>query len=202
MTDALPSPAAVRKAEREIAEFRDDQRLGRELVEVNEKICRLRPLEQTLTPQEKKRRDDPAGSRARRRATAPDDLHRCAQNRTPGSGSRRDAGGLCPARGSGRCADGVAACQSNEPFPAPAVTRHAIASCAPKPFSPCSVRPSSHVLTICARSASRGSSPPIRSCTSWIRSSRPACAVCKQWWVSRALRSKAASNSSCWPICK
>ena len=56
MTEALPTPAAVRKAEREIAEFRDYQRLGRELVEVNEKICRLRPVEETLTPQEKKRR--------------------------------------------------------------------------------------------------------------------------------------------------
>ena len=56
VTEALPTPAAVRKAEREIAEFRDYQRLGRELVEVNEKICRLRPVEETLTPQEKKRR--------------------------------------------------------------------------------------------------------------------------------------------------
>jgi hypothetical protein len=56
VTEALPTPAAVRKAEREIAEFRDYQQLGRELVEVNEKICRLRPVEQTLTPQEKKRR--------------------------------------------------------------------------------------------------------------------------------------------------
>jgi hypothetical protein len=35
VTEALPTPAAVRKAEREIAEFRDYQRLGRELVEVN-----------------------------------------------------------------------------------------------------------------------------------------------------------------------
>lgn len=56
VTEALPTPAAVRKAEREIAEFRDYQRLGRELVEVNEAICRLRPVEETLTPQEKKRR--------------------------------------------------------------------------------------------------------------------------------------------------
>ena len=56
VTEALPTVAAVRKAEREIAEFRDYQRLGRELVEVNEKICRLRPVEETLTPQEKKRR--------------------------------------------------------------------------------------------------------------------------------------------------
>src|ERR1035438_1223787 len=46
VTEALPTPAAVRKAEREIAEFRDYQRLGRELVEVNEKICRLRPVEE------------------------------------------------------------------------------------------------------------------------------------------------------------
>jgi hypothetical protein len=57
VTEALPTPAAVRKAEREIAEFREYQRLGRELVEVNEKICRLRPVEeQALSEQEKKRR--------------------------------------------------------------------------------------------------------------------------------------------------
>lgn len=57
VTEALPTPAAVRKAEREIAEFRDYQRLGRELVEVNEKICRLRPAEEEpLNEQEKKRR--------------------------------------------------------------------------------------------------------------------------------------------------
>jgi hypothetical protein len=57
VTEALPSSAAVRKAEREIAEFREYQRLGRALVEVNEKICRLRPIdEQPLSEQEKKRR--------------------------------------------------------------------------------------------------------------------------------------------------
>lgn len=57
VTEALPTPAAVRKAEREIAEFREYQRLGRELVEVNEKICRLRPVDEPLlSEQEKKRR--------------------------------------------------------------------------------------------------------------------------------------------------
>ena len=56
VTEALPSPAAVRKAEQEIAEFRNYQQLSRELVEVSEQICRLRPVEETLTPQEKKRR--------------------------------------------------------------------------------------------------------------------------------------------------
>ena len=56
VTEALPSPAAVRKTEQEIAEFRNYQQLSRELVNVSEQVCRLRPVEETLTPQEKKRR--------------------------------------------------------------------------------------------------------------------------------------------------
>ena len=40
---------------REIAAFRDYQQLSRDFVEVNEKICRMRPVEDTLTPEEKKR---------------------------------------------------------------------------------------------------------------------------------------------------
>ena len=55
VTQALPTPAAVRKAQQEINEFRNYQRLGHELVEVSEQICRLRPVEETLTPEEKKR---------------------------------------------------------------------------------------------------------------------------------------------------
>ena len=56
-TQNLPSQPAVRKAEREIAEFRRFQRLSGELVEVNRKVCRLRPVEQTeQTAQEKERR--------------------------------------------------------------------------------------------------------------------------------------------------
>jgi len=47
LTQNLPSPAAVRKAEGEIAEFRKFQALTGELVDVNRKICRLRPMEQT-----------------------------------------------------------------------------------------------------------------------------------------------------------
>ena len=57
VTQNLPSPAAVRKAESEIAEFRKFQTLTGELVDVNRKICRLRPVEQVeQTTQEKKRR--------------------------------------------------------------------------------------------------------------------------------------------------
>jgi hypothetical protein len=56
VTEALPTPAAVRKAGQEIAEFRHYQQLTRELVDVSEQVCRLRPVEEPLTPEEKKRR--------------------------------------------------------------------------------------------------------------------------------------------------
>lgn len=56
VTESFPSPAAQRKVEREIAGFRRYQELSRTLIETNESICRARPLEETLTPQEKKRR--------------------------------------------------------------------------------------------------------------------------------------------------
>src|ERR1700692_2625868 len=54
VTEALPTPAAVRKAEQEIAEFRSYQKLGHELVEVSEQICRLRTVDDTLRPEDKK----------------------------------------------------------------------------------------------------------------------------------------------------
>jgi hypothetical protein len=56
ISEALPTPAAVRKAEHEIAEFRKFQQLSRSFLEVNEKICRLRSVEESpLSDQEKKR---------------------------------------------------------------------------------------------------------------------------------------------------
>jgi hypothetical protein len=55
VTETFPTLAAQRKAEREITGFRHYQELSRELVDTNEKICRARPVEDTLTPQEKKR---------------------------------------------------------------------------------------------------------------------------------------------------
>jgi len=57
ITETLPTSASVRKVEREIAEFRKFQELSRSFLDVNEKICRLRPVEeQPLREQEKKRR--------------------------------------------------------------------------------------------------------------------------------------------------
>lgn len=56
VTQSLPSTAAIHKAEREIAEYRKFQRLTDDLVGINRKICRSRPVEQIApSAQEKKR---------------------------------------------------------------------------------------------------------------------------------------------------
>ena len=57
ISESLPTPAAIHKVEREVAEFRKFQELSREFVETNTAICRLRPTEEeSQTEQEKKRR--------------------------------------------------------------------------------------------------------------------------------------------------
>lgn len=57
VSESLPTPAAIHKAEREVGEFRKFQQLSREFVETNSEICRLRPTEgEPSTEQEKKRR--------------------------------------------------------------------------------------------------------------------------------------------------
>lgn len=55
VSETFSSPAELHKAQREVEAFHRFRELSRELLEVNEKICRARPLEDTLTPQEKKR---------------------------------------------------------------------------------------------------------------------------------------------------
>jgi hypothetical protein len=67
VSESLPTPAAIHKAEREIAEFRKFQQLSREFVDTNAEICRLRPTDnEAPTEQEKKRRKRSARkSRAR-----------------------------------------------------------------------------------------------------------------------------------------
>jgi hypothetical protein len=56
VTESFATLADQRKAEREIEAFRRYRQLERSFVEVNEKICRARPAEAVLTPQEKKLR--------------------------------------------------------------------------------------------------------------------------------------------------
>jgi hypothetical protein len=55
VTESLPTPAAQKKAEREIAEFRRFEQLIREFIAVNAKICRVRSAEDQPVSQEKKR---------------------------------------------------------------------------------------------------------------------------------------------------
>ena len=60
ITEALPTPGAVRKAEVEIAEFRKFRELSHAFVQVNQQICQLRPAEESLTPRENKRSKRPS----------------------------------------------------------------------------------------------------------------------------------------------
>ena len=57
VNESFTTPAALRKAQREVAEFQRWQQLGQQLVAINQKICALRPVEEGRgwTPQEKKR---------------------------------------------------------------------------------------------------------------------------------------------------
>jgi uncharacterized protein DUF6788 len=52
---SFSSAAELRKAQREVEAFHRFRQLSQELLEVNEKICRARPLADTLSPEEKKR---------------------------------------------------------------------------------------------------------------------------------------------------
>ena len=58
VTETFPTPGALRKAQQEVAEFRRFQKLGEDLLALNEKICRLRPAggeQGNWNAQEKKR---------------------------------------------------------------------------------------------------------------------------------------------------
>jgi len=56
VTETFPSPASLAKAQREVAEGQRFRVLGDQLLDVNEQICALRPVEETSqSAQEKKR---------------------------------------------------------------------------------------------------------------------------------------------------
>ena len=58
VTETFPSPAALRKAQQEVAEYHRFQELSEELLALNERICKLRPVEEGAggwRTQEKKR---------------------------------------------------------------------------------------------------------------------------------------------------
>lgn len=63
ISETFSSPAELHKAQREVEAFHRFRQLSQQLLQVNEKICRARPVEDLLTPEEKKR---PKRSNARR----------------------------------------------------------------------------------------------------------------------------------------
>ena len=63
VSETFASPAEMRKAQREVEAFHNFRELSGELLEVNEKICRARPVEDTLT-QEEKKRQKPSGRKS------------------------------------------------------------------------------------------------------------------------------------------
>jgi len=54
VTETFDSLVLLRKAQREVETFHRFQELCDELLATNERICALRPVDHTLTPQEKK----------------------------------------------------------------------------------------------------------------------------------------------------
>lgn len=63
ISETFSTPAELRKAQREVEAFHRFRQLSQQLLEINEKICRARPVAEALTPEEKKR---PKRSNARR----------------------------------------------------------------------------------------------------------------------------------------
>src|SRR3984885_10508302 len=61
VTETFATSAELRKAEREVETYHRFRQLAQELLEINEKICRARPVEQELTPAKKKRRKSSMG---------------------------------------------------------------------------------------------------------------------------------------------
>ena len=56
VSESFSSAAELRKAQREVEAFHRFRQLSQELLEVNERICRARPVADTLSPEEKKPR--------------------------------------------------------------------------------------------------------------------------------------------------
>jgi hypothetical protein len=65
VSEALPTPATIQKAEREVEEFRKFQQLTREFLGTNTEICRLRPVENEEESELKKKRSKRSGKRSR-----------------------------------------------------------------------------------------------------------------------------------------
>ena len=65
VTETFSSPAALAKAQREVAEYHRFRELGGQLLEVNEAICRLRPVEEPVPSAEEKKRPKRSAKKSR-----------------------------------------------------------------------------------------------------------------------------------------
>ena len=69
VTETFSSPAELAKAQREVSEYHRFRDLGGQLLDVNEGICRLRPVEEEeeapMVPGKKRRKPSAKRSRAR-----------------------------------------------------------------------------------------------------------------------------------------
>jgi len=74
VTETFATPAERHKAQREVETYHRFRQLAQELLEINERICRARPVEQELTPSKKNGGNHPAGSGSRNRASVTADF--------------------------------------------------------------------------------------------------------------------------------
>ena len=115
VNESFATPAALRKAQREVAEFQRWQQLGQQLVTINQKICTLRAVREEgsgWTPQEKKGCCDPSRDHAGNKPPAGSPLCRTAQDRGDGFGSHRTGPAGEPASGRGHSLNRIAAVRS------------------------------------------------------------------------------------------
>ena len=113
VSESFSSAAELRKAQREVEAFHRFRQLSQDLLEINKRICRARPVENALTPEKKNGRSDPPGNHARSRATPACGLPGPPQDGPPGSGSPRNRRAFGHASGWRRC------CWRTAAFPGP-----------------------------------------------------------------------------------
>src|ERR1700685_571734 len=65
VTETFSSPASLAKAQREVAERQRFRELGDELLDVNEQICGLRPVQETVPSAQEKKRQKRSARRSR-----------------------------------------------------------------------------------------------------------------------------------------
>lgn len=65
LTETFSTPAALAKAQREVAEYHRFRELGGELLQVNEQICQVRPVEEPPQSSQEKKPSKRSSSKSR-----------------------------------------------------------------------------------------------------------------------------------------